>query len=159
MQQPHAKAIVAPPARDYRFYGNQHSAQRDLDLCKQARAHLSNEETIPSPPRGERGPVLDDAPQGRRHGADEMVMKTITYSVLTLLALLIVGCGGGDGVTSSSDLSKPSAGQVIKQLQAADVPIDASQELTAANDPNELLGRPGQYTGKAFFHDARLPAE
>lgn len=86
-------------------------------------------------------------------------MRTVSYSVLTLLALLLVACGGDGGVTSSSDSPKRSAGQVIKQLQAAGVPIDASQELTAANDPNDLLGRPGQYTGKALFHDARLPAE
>jgi hypothetical protein len=88
-----------------------------------------------------------------------MAMKTISYAVLPLAALLIVACGGDGGVTSSSEPTKRSAGQVIKQLQDAGVPIDESQELTAANDPNELLGRPGQYTGKAFFHDARLPAE
>ena len=86
-------------------------------------------------------------------------MNFISCSVLTLLALLMVACGGGDGATSSTDTSKRSAKQVIKELQAAGVPIDASQELTATNDPNELLGRPGQYTGKAFFQDARLPAE
>lgn len=85
--------------------------------------------------------------------------KFISYSVLALLAPLIVACGGGDRVTFSSDIPKPSAEHVIKQLQAAGVPIDASQELTATNDPNKLLGRPGQYTGKAFFHDTRLPAE
>jgi hypothetical protein len=88
--------------------------------------------------------------------ADAMAMKKISYAVLTLAALLIVACGGDGGEASTT---KRSAGQVIKQLQDAGVPIDASQELTAANDPNELLGRPGQYTGKAFFHDARLPAE
>ena len=70
-----------------------------------------------------------------------------------------MACGGGDSATSASDGPQRSAGQVIKQLQAAGVPIDASRELTAKNDPNELLGRPGQYTGKAFFHDARVPAE
>lgn len=86
-------------------------------------------------------------------------MKTFSYAVSILAALLIVACGGDGGLTSSSESTKRSPGQVIKQLQDAGVPIDASQELTAANDPSELLGRPGQYTGKAFFHDARLPAE
>jgi hypothetical protein len=105
--------------------------------------------------------ALGDEPQERRRSADALDMKMISYVVVTLAALLIVACGGAGGVTSSVDResSKRSAGQVIKQLQDAGVPIDASQELTAANDPNELLGRPGQYTGKAFFHDARLPAE
>jgi hypothetical protein len=105
--------------------------------------------------------ALGDEPQERRRSADALDMKMISYVVVTLAALLTVACGGAGGVTSSVDpeSSKRSAGQVIKQLQDAGVPIDESQELTAANDPNELLGRPGQYTGKAFFHDARLPAE
>ncbi len=97
----------------------------------------------------------------RRRGADALDMKMISSVVVTLAALLIVACGGAGGAPSSVDResSKRTAGQVIKQLQDGGVPIDASQDLTAASDPNELLGRPGQYTGKAVFHDARLPAE
>jgi hypothetical protein len=51
-----------------------------------------------------------------------------------------------------------SASAVIAQLKSAGAPVDSVQELTVENDPNELLGRPGQYVGKALFHDSRLPS-
>jgi len=36
------------------------------------------------------------------------------------------------------------------------MPIGESVVYTAKNDPNDLLGRPNQYTGKATFEDTRL---
>ena len=36
------------------------------------------------------------------------------------------------------------------------MPIGESIEYTAKNDPNDLLGRPNQYTSKVTFEDTRL---
>jgi len=51
-----------------------------------------------------------------------------------------------------------SASEVLRQLRAEGMPVGAVTDLTASTDPNELLGRPGQYTSKAFFVDTRLGA-
>jgi hypothetical protein len=45
--------------------------------------------------------------------------------------------------------------EVITALRNAGLPIGAVQYYTPANDPNKILGRPGQYTGKANFRDRR----
>jgi len=59
---------------------------------------------------------------------------------------------------SASGQAKTAAGAalVIGQLKAAGLPIDAVTAYSAADDPNHLLGRPGQYISKAMFHDSRL---
>lgn len=36
------------------------------------------------------------------------------------------------------------------------MPIDQTVTYDASTDVNSLLGRPGQYTAKASFHDSRL---
>jgi hypothetical protein len=46
--------------------------------------------------------------------------------------------------------------QVIAALKSAGLPIGGVRSYTASTDPNKLLGRPGQYTGKANFRDRRL---
>jgi hypothetical protein len=46
--------------------------------------------------------------------------------------------------------------QVIAGLRHAGIPIGAARYYGPASDPNKLLGRPGQYNGKANFHDRRL---
>jgi hypothetical protein len=46
--------------------------------------------------------------------------------------------------------------QVITALRHAGLPIGAVKYYTPSSDPNKLLGRPSQYTGKANFHDRRL---
>jgi hypothetical protein len=46
--------------------------------------------------------------------------------------------------------------QVITALRRAGLPIGTVRYHSPASDPNKLLGRPGQYTGKANFHDRRL---
>src|SRR5262245_15264945 len=46
--------------------------------------------------------------------------------------------------------------QVVTGLRQAGLPIGAVRYYTPASDPNKLLGRPGQYSGKANFRDRRI---
>ncbi|MBM4419683.1 MAG: hypothetical protein FJ033_15455 [Chloroflexi bacterium] len=41
-------------------------------------------------------------------------------------------------------------------LQSSGLPISGTQVLTAATDPDKLLGQPGQYSGKVSWQDPRL---
>jgi hypothetical protein len=49
-----------------------------------------------------------------------------------------------------------SAEEVLLGLQAKGIPIGEYIVYTAETDPNQILGRPGQYIGKANFRDATL---
>lgn len=51
-----------------------------------------------------------------------------------------------------------TAAAVVAKLQQAGLPLGDVVSYTAASDPNALLGRPGQYIGKASFRDSRTPA-
>lgn len=46
--------------------------------------------------------------------------------------------------------------EIVAAFKAAGLPIDKVEIYDANNDPNELLGRPGQYTAKFNFADTRL---
>lgn len=65
------------------------------------------------------------------------------------IVLLLSGCGGAD---------KPilTAGDIVQGIEACGLPFGESVAFTEEDDPNKLLGRPGQYTSKANFHDSRL---
>ena len=49
------------------------------------------------------------------------------------------------------------AGRVIEHLKANQLPIGRTDVYNAENDPSKRLGRPGEYIGKAVFHDTRHP--
>jgi hypothetical protein len=97
---------------------------------------------------------------------------------LLLLATALAGCGGGSGgsatLTASpstavaasastttartqhgSTTRTPEAGTVVAGLQHAGLPLVDVQVFDASTDPNNLLGRPGQYVSKASFADQR----
>lgn len=57
---------------------------------------------------------------------------------------------------SSSDIT--TAAGLVATIKAAGLPVAEFVSYTAETDPNRLLGRPNQYTGKANWHDSRLPA-
>ena len=59
--------------------------------------------------------------------------------------------GGTD--SSSSDLD---AAQIVAALEDSGIPIGESVVWDETTDPNELLGRPGQYVGKATWTDTRV---
>jgi hypothetical protein len=99
-------------------------------------------------------------------------------SVVVVLAGVTVGslagCGEGSNdaagsstasssTAASSDSSaaaettvvSPDAIAILEKLQAAGLPITDSVLITEDNDPNNLIGRPGQYTSKVVFADPR----
>jgi hypothetical protein len=45
--------------------------------------------------------------------------------------------------------------EVIDHFLQAGLPVSSLVMLTAETDPGRLLGRPGQYVGKAVWHDPR----
>lgn len=89
------------------------------------------------------------------------------------VALICTACGGGTGGSSSTaakdatDVSNPApakggaldATRVLAGLKNKIATISESIVYTADSDPNNLLGRPGQYTSKAGFHDTRVAAK
>jgi hypothetical protein len=88
---------------------------------------------------------------------------TIKTVVLTACAIvLLVGCGGSR--RSSPATPKPTAirqtttASVLTHLKQSGLPIAEVQTYDAKTDPHHLLDRPGQYVGKAAFHDGRLQA-
>lgn len=48
---------------------------------------------------------------------------------------------------------------VLDAFTAAGLPLQDVTVYTAENDPNSLLGRPGQYIEKANWNDSRYPAD
>lgn len=81
--------------------------------------------------------------------------------VLVGLVAMLVACGGAAPTPTPVPTATPvpiTAGAVVERLKTAGLPIGEIVAYTAESDPNKLLGRPNQYTGKANFHDTRLPA-
>ena len=72
-------------------------------------------------------------------------MKKILF--ITLLLILI-----SSNVMAFNELE---AGNIVNQLKK-EMPMTNIQVFTAENDPNEFLGRPGQYIGKASWKDSRF---
>lgn len=61
--------------------------------------------------------------------------------------------------TQPSPLPSPdllTSEQVMTALKNADLPIINEIMYTEQSDPNNLLGRPGQYVGKVNFSDKRI---
>jgi hypothetical protein len=86
-----------------------------------------------------------------RNGGERM------YVVLVIVAsLAMLGCTGG-GSTSAAVKASPE--QVMAHLKSAGLPITSELIFTAENEPNQLLGRPRQYTAKGAWKDSRIRAE
>ncbi|WP_405879445.1 hypothetical protein OG762_12825 [Streptomyces sp. NBC_01136] len=88
--------------------------------------------------------------------------------VLPIAAVLLAGlaaCGPSDkpkpvdNGKASTTASKPlDAASAFTQLSGKVASAKLSGTVTAANDPNHLLGRPNQYTSKTTFTDSRIAA-
>ena len=107
-------------------------------------------------------------------------MKKALYALAlaALVAVATAGCGSSDSestskkdaevattttaaptTTTTAAPKNKTAAQVVDGLRAAGLPVGAVEVYDSSNDPNELLGRPGQYTGKASFADTRIGTE
>ena len=82
---------------------------------------------------------------------------------ITLGACQSVACNTGGSNLSSQTATTPSPSQPIKAedildaLKRAKVPIEKEIVYAPETDPNNLLGRPNQYVGKASWNDKRAP--
>ncbi|MGW1169691.1 hypothetical protein [Streptomyces sp. NPDC002550] len=100
-----------------------------------------------------------------------MNRTTLTTAIAAALLASVTACSSGSS-SSSQHTSNGKAG--ASATPAAGKPLDASGAftqlsgkvasaklsgtVTAANDPNHLLGRPNQYTSKVTFTDSRIKA-
>jgi hypothetical protein len=50
----------------------------------------------------------------------------------------------------------PGASEAVQRLEEEGLPIGEVETYNVDNDPNELMGRPGQYISKSIFNDTRL---
>jgi hypothetical protein len=90
--------------------------------------------------------------------------RTLTTVAVVLCAAGLAACSSNS--TSSTDANaKPAATKTVATASAALTQITAkvptaklSGTVTAANDPDHLLGRPNQYTSKVTFSDSRIKA-
>ncbi|HBI05357.1 MAG TPA: hypothetical protein DDY49_15185 [Paenibacillaceae bacterium] len=94
-------------------------------------------------------------------------MKKITIVFMLIFSVVLAGCGPtssstNNGATNnaSSDKKKSTkptdANSIINALKSAGIPVGNVNVYTEADDPNNLLGRPGQYTSKVNFVDTRV---
>jgi hypothetical protein len=82
-------------------------------------------------------------------------------SILLLAAALILftsGCQRETKTTNktNTDQSAPKSevlnvDEVVKAFQAARLPLGQLEFFNASSDPDKLLGKPNQYTGKVFW--------
>ncbi len=87
--------------------------------------------------------------------AVQLPSRRVVAGVLAPLAavLLLAAC------SSSSNAPQQTAQQVVSDLTAKVSTAKPGRVITAQNDPNKLLGRPGHYTSAAVFTDSRVPKE
>jgi hypothetical protein len=91
--------------------------------------------------------------------------RFIRTFIFLMLAVVMVACAqrapgpeADDEVTPpAAAQSPPDIGAMINHLKVSGLPIGRVDVYTAENDPFKRLGRPGEYVGKAVFHDTRFP--
>lgn len=87
-----------------------------------------------------------------------MVKKGLTMFLFVISVMLLSACGSS--TSSKPEEKKPTnAEEVVQALKSAGLPIGEIKVFDASSDPNELLGRPGQYTSKVNFIDTRVKSE
>ncbi|MFF0836706.1 MULTISPECIES: hypothetical protein [unclassified Streptomyces] len=100
--------------------------------------------------------------------------RTLSTTAVTLLIAGLAACSSNSG-SGASDQQSTKAKAGASATPTTSKPLDASSAftqisgkvtsakqsgtVTAANDPNHLLGRPGQYSSKITFDDTRIPAD
>lgn len=73
--------------------------------------------------------------------------KKLLITLLSCSSLSFTACGE----------SQISANNILQQFQGANFPVEEIIDYTEENDPNKLLGQPGQYIEKINFSDFNFP--
>jgi hypothetical protein len=88
--------------------------------------------------------------------------RTLTTTTAALLLAGLAACSGSPKPAADAQAGPASqpltASTALQQITAAVPSAKLSGTVTAANDPNHLLGRPNQYTSKTTFADSRIKA-
>lgn len=94
-------------------------------------------------------------------------MKKTSYILYALVLLTLLSACGAQSTPAASIPTKAAptatptptpktATDLITALKAKGLPIGEIFTVTADNDVNKLLGRPGQYTSKVMFKDTSV---
>src|SRR5215211_2947868 len=120
---------------------------------------------VPPPPRQQAWETATP-PSGRANALPQRRSNTFWLLIGTAVVIVVLLLGAVVAMLnvadSGSQLSLPSlsdpqsADEVLQELKDEELPIGESVAYTAKNDPNDLLGRPNQYTSKVMFNDTRL---
>jgi hypothetical protein len=108
-----------------------------------------------TPPSGQANAL----PQRRSAAFWLFVGTAIVIVVLLLLGAVVAAvsvAGDGNQLPVPSFGAPQSADEVLQELKDRELPVGESVVYTAKTDPNDLLGRPNQYTSKVNFTDTRL---
>ncbi|MEW1911837.1 hypothetical protein AB0442_25920 [Kitasatospora sp. NPDC085895] len=94
-----------------------------------------------------------------------MRVRTTALVCTAVLAAATACADPGPGATAGGPAAAPVSGPtravgdaaaVTRRLLAAGLPVRLTVTYTGADDPDGLLGRPGQYASKAAFDDTRV---
>lgn len=80
----------------------------------------------------------------------KIISKILIVSLFFIFLFGVVNC-------NASDYAVPlTVEQIIEAFKEAELAISGIKIYTEETDPNNLLGRPGQYIGKANWADSRI---
>ncbi|MFE9127082.1 hypothetical protein ACFYOF_16955 [Streptomyces sp. NPDC007148] len=91
--------------------------------------------------------------------------RTLTTTAAAAALLALAACSNTKSPTITDSAPKPAKPTAASTVTAQDAfskisgqvrAAKVSGTVTAENDPNHLLGRPGQYTSKITFTDVRI---
>lgn len=92
-------------------------------------------------------------------------MRTALAATACTAVILVAGCSSPAATSSTSASGSPSSAAISKPVTAATAlqaiavsvsSVKLAGTVTAENDSNHLLGRPGQYASKVTFTDSRI---
>jgi hypothetical protein len=85
---------------------------------------------------------------------------TMTIAAIALLGAALAGCGDRDsGNAKSQPSTLTTAVSAWNTIHGEVLTSRFNRTVTAANDPNHLLGRPHQYTSAIKFKDSRVKGD
>jgi len=82
--------------------------------------------------------------------------RIVTGLLLVLVMGAAVGCNPVPAPAPKSEPKVTTVESIYNAFKGAGIPVTQVEIYTAETDPNELLGRPGQYVAKANWADSRL---